>query len=333
MTSSGGVGPKEARCGDGRGRRRVRRLAPAASIAVFVGAGACALTTDWPAPVRAEQAAGASRETGAQGEVRRRFIPRVRLSVALVSRGRTRIDKLGVAGAPGGAVVRLACSGRGCPSRDRLSLNPPEPARFAKVMIGRRLSAGAKLVVSTLVAREIRSSSGPSFSLQLEYVTEFVMRRGALPRRADSCEASPDVLEGDCIDPSIVGLFRVQGPVTKVARLWVTEVGLDAVFRVSCRGRSCPSGVGYHPLPRHGVDLTGAFRGERLAPGTKITVGYVTPDKLTLIVPGVEYLPPTSCAATEWTIRRGLAPKRIDLGPYEGEDPNAVRQACSQPFL
>ena len=291
----------------------------AASVAILVGAGACAVGTVGPAPLRVEEAAGGSGATSAQSDVRRRFVPRVRLSVTLVNRGRTRIDELNVLDAPQDAVVVATCSGRGCPPGEGLSR-----------MEGRRLGAGARLAVSTLVQREIRSSGGTSFPYQIEYTTRFVIRRGALPRRADSCEVRPAVI-ADCVDPAIVGLFRVQGPVTKVTRMRIAQVELEHIFRVSCRGGSCPFGVGYHPIGSS-VDFTEAFRGERLRPGTKITVAYMRPDTITLRVPGEEYVPPVSCSATEWTIRRRAAPRRIDLGPYEGEDENAVREACSQPF-
>jgi hypothetical protein len=290
-----------------------------ASIAIFATAAAWALASGGAAPLQAQEAAGAIGATSAQSEVRRRFVPRVRLVATLVNRGRTRVDELDVLGAPRGAVVEAACSGRGCPAGSGLA-----------GVEGRRLGAGARLVVTTQVAREIRSSGGTSFPYQIEYTTTYVIRRGALPRRRDSCEANPAVI-ADCVDPAIVGLFRVQGPVTRVTRMRITEVELQDVFRVSCKGRSCPFGVGYHPLGSS-VDFTAAFRGERLRPGTKITVAYIRPDTITLRVPGEQYLPPISCSATQWTIRRGAAPRRIDLGPQEGEDENAVREACSQPF-
>lgn len=301
-----------------------------ASIAVAAPAAASVLTPDVAAPAGGGRAVVTDSVATTQAGVRRRYVPRVRLSVALLKNGKTRITKLRVEDAPADALVRLACSGGGCPSAEELALNPPQPGAFGGVMVGRRLSAGARLEVRTSLTRNLGPVGGPVLPLQLEYTTRFLMRRGALPRRADRCSGT--LTQGSCIDPAVIGLFRVDGAVTKITRLAVTGVPLADTFRVNCRGRSCALvDWTYQETPR-GVHWNDAFRGVPLRPGTRITAGYVTLDQLTYFVPGFDLVRLTSCSATQWTTRRGRAPRRVDIGPYEGEDPDAVRAACRAPF-
>jgi hypothetical protein len=266
-------------------------------------------------------------------------IPAVQLQVVFAG-AKTRVTSLKVSGAQVGSQMQVECGStgdtnpkraRGCPhnraGRTWELKRVPRSGRvdFSRLFRGAKLRPGLYVVV-TAFAGELAGG------VRVIPTVAYKIRRHHVPTRTfpDYCEQVPThTVFDDCSLPRISGGFT--GPVnglTGVSKLEMDQVFDRSIwFRVACHGLGCPKRMRGR-IVRGPVTIstfTGAFRGRRLAPGSKITLGYLG---LWDQVGG----PGTwICSVTGWTTRSHSPPRRRDLGTFYGTHSD-VRRACSRPL-